>query len=71
MRRNMIQVQFGKMQNTEDQNNLYRHEIQTIFKVKTSQLWENARTYLWKHLGTSSWSIGSGTKVSFTRIHIK
>ena len=71
MRRNIIQVQFGKMQNTEDQNKLYRHEIQTILKVKISQLWENARTYLWKHLGTSSWSIGNGTKVSFTRIHVK
>ena len=33
----------------------FKHAVQLRIYVKTANLWENARSYLWKHLGRDRW----------------
>ena len=62
------------------QNNIAKIDFQVItntlvavkIHVKTSNLWENARPYIWKHLGGENyWTRGNGTKVQLVKIHVK
>ena len=55
LQRNNEIFKFGNISNWEFGNGRYKHKIQVIIQVKTAQLWESARSYLWKHLGTSTW----------------
>ena len=71
LRRNIIKVLFGSIKKKESSNLKFQHEIQTIFRVNRRHLWENAQTYLSKHLGASNWSLSDGTHVTFAKIHQK
>ena len=60
--------------------NISRSEFEIVSKwkvnvklyVRTSKLWEGARSYIWKHLGDQNfWSRGNGTKIRLKRIHVK
>ena len=39
--------------------------------VRSENLWQSARSYLWKYLGQDSWERGNGTSISLKRIHQK
>ena len=50
----------------------FSHVAQIRIHVKTAQLWESPRSYLWKHLGGDNvWKRGNGTKIQLERIHQK
>ena len=51
LQRNIEDFKFGNISNWEAGNQKYAHQMQVILKVKTGQLWESARGYLWRHLG--------------------
>ena len=49
----------------------FMHQVNIVVSVKKSILWETARSYVWKNLGSSSWTLHDGTEVSLIRIHQK
>ena len=49
----------------------YEHSLQVEVDVDTTNLWENARSYLYHHLGKDSWTLGDGTNICLIRIHQK
>ena len=74
LKRNLRNVEFGKC-NTYRSNcgngQLFDHIVDVKFEVDPSRLWENARSYTWKHLGQYEWKLADGTLVTFNRIHVK
>ena len=71
LQRNIEDFKFGKLSSWELGNKMFDHQIQVTLKVKTTQLWESPRGYLWRHLGTSTWTLQDGTSVSLIKIHQK
>jgi hypothetical protein len=71
LQRNIEDFRFGNISSWELGNRKYMHQIQVILKVKTAQLWEGPRSYLWRHLGSSTWTLHDGTEASLIRIHQK
>ena len=69
LQRNIENFKFGNVSTWKAENQKFDHQMQVILEVKTVQLWESARGYLWKHLGTSLWPLHDGTEVSLVRIH--
>ena len=53
LQRNIEDFKFGNVSTWKAENQKFDHQMQVIIKVKTVQLWESARGYLWKYLGTS------------------
>ena len=49
----------------------YEHSLQVEIDIDTANLWENARSYLYHHLGKDSWTLGDETNMSLIRIHQK
>ena len=72
LRRNIQKVQFADIRNRPMRDrNRFMHEVDILINVNKSNLWEPARSYLWKNLGSSSWTLHDGTEVSLIRIHQK
>ena len=49
----------------------FEHSVQFRMAVKSQNLWEGCRSYIWKHLGSDVWERGNGTKIKLSRIHQK
>ena len=73
LRSNLKSFEYGNIRNRPMYRGSkhYMHEIEISLKVFKSKLMESARSYLWKNLGTSSWSMIDGTQVTFFKIHKK
>ena len=71
LQRNIEDFKFGNISTWGFGSQNYKHQIQVIIQVKTAYLWESPKGYLWRHLGTSSWTLQDGTDVSLFRIHQK
>ena len=71
LRRNVSKISLGRIRNFETGGSTFMHEVELVFTVNTSSLWEPARPYLWKHLGQSEWTLRDGQRLSFVRIHRK
>ena len=70
--RNIMKGKVEEIRATGANEGKYEHEVSMSIQVKTENLWEPARTYIWKHLGNScSWKLQDGTEVSFVKIHRK
>ena len=69
LQRNIEDFKFGNISTWEYGVNKFKHQIGVILDVKTAQLWESARGYLFEHLGTSTWTLNDGTEVNLIRIH--
>ena len=54
---------------TRTQN--FKHTLEIKFFVKTKKLWENARSYIWRHFGQHEWENKDGTKLTVNRINMK
>ena len=72
LRRNIHDVTIGNIRNRQMYRSTnFEHEVELSVLVKKNNLWESARSYVWKNLGTSTWTLHDGTQVSFKRIHQK
>ena len=72
LRRNVKHIEFGENRTyRSDHENSFDHQIWIRLQVDSSNLWENARSYIWKHLGQQEWKLGDGTIVTANRIHVK
>ena len=69
LQRNIENFNFGNISTWELVDYKFKHQIQILLKVKTGTLSESARSYLWRHLGTSTWTLQDGTEVTLVRIH--
>ena len=71
LRRNLKGVLYGTCTTNRNQEGGYKHFWTITIDVEASHLWENARSYVYHHLGRQSWKLGDGTEVRLTRIHSK
>ena len=69
--RNVNDVIYSILPSRECGNQNFRHTVQVQINVKTANLWEGARGYIWKHLGSDTWTRGNGTRIGLVRIHQK
>ena len=51
--------------------NKFDHSIWITLTVKTKFLWENGRSYVWKHLGQNEWKKADGSKLTMNGNHAK
>ena len=66
---NIMSANF-KHVSTRRLRNRFIHTVEVVLQVKTERLWENAASYIRKHLGaTNEWSRGNGTLIKLSRIH--
>ena len=49
----------------------FKHTVGLVIIVKTCNLWEGARSYIWKHLGRDTWTLRNGSEVNIVKIHQK
>ena len=68
---NISKLEVGQRSSRSFRNNRFKHTIEFLISVKTRKLWDSPKQYIWKHLGQMEWSKDNGTKVSFSRIHVK
>ena len=68
---NIARVQISGQDSRSFRNGRFKHIIEFQIFVKAWKLWDSPKQYIWKHLGRLEWKKDSGTKVSFTRIHVK
>ena len=68
---NINKISVGNIFNQQSRNFKFNHRVEIILHVKTSNLREMAKRYIWRHIGTSRWNLNDGTRVSFTKIHQK
>ena len=71
LKHNISKIRLGRINNYDADNSKFKHEIEFIFNVSTAPLLKSPRVYLWKHLGTSEWTLRDGRLLSFVRIHRK
>ena len=71
MRSNIANIKLDHESTREFKSNLFTHTVSIIMTVKTGALWDNPRTYVWKHLGQIDWKMNNGTEIKFVRIHVK
>jgi hypothetical protein len=69
--RNIDNIVYNVLSSREFRNERFKHTVQVQLNVKTANLWESARGYIWKHLGADSWTRGNGTRMTLVRIHQK
>ena len=71
MRSNVIAVNMEHVSTRSFRSKLFTHTVNVMLSVKTSALWDSPRQYIWKHLGQNEWTKNDGTRIKFTRIHVK
>ena len=71
LQRNIKNIEYSYLSSGELLNGKYKHTLGLKIEVKTENLWEGPRSYLWKHIGQDTWSRGNGTVINVVRIHQK
>ena len=68
---NIIKLEYGQHFSREFRNRRFQHTIELRLFVSTSNLWEGARSYIWRHFGKNEWSKENGSRVMLKKIHVK
>ena len=71
LNRNILHIEYSHLSSRESTTDKYKHTVGLKVQVKTENLWEGPRSYLWKHIGQETWSRGNGTSINVIRIHQK
>ena len=71
MKENILKLEYGEYFSKKSRNQNFMHTIEIKLLVSTKKLWENARSYIWRHFGQSEWENKDGTKLTVNRIHMK
>ena len=69
LEKNIENIEWKHLSTREFRATRFKHTADVILYVKTANLWEGARSYVWKHLGQETWTRGNGTVISLSRIH--
>ena len=72
LNRNIANIQFESVvYNGADGCGTFEHSVQVKIAVLRRNLWQGARAYIFKHLGSDVWERGNGTTIVLARIHEK
>ena len=71
LKENISSVQFEEYISRENRNGRFKHYVEMRLSVRTSNLWDGPRSYVYRHFGQTEWSKGNGVKVTVNRIHVK
>ena len=67
---NIANIEYSHL-STKELRGKFKHTVGLVIFVKTCNLWEGARNYLWKHIGRDTWTLRNGTEINIVRIHQK
>ena len=68
--KNIADAQVTHLSSREFRNQKYKHTVGVRIIVQTGNLWEGARSYIWRHLGgDNAWTRGDGTRITLVKIH--
>ena len=68
LNQSIISVDLGSVQSCKENGIKFEHKMQLMVHVKTINLWENSRSYIYHHLEKVIWTLGDGTEVALRRI---
>ena len=71
LQRNIRNIVVDRTSSCGRSDGKYNHTANIRIFVRSENLWQSARSYLWKYLGQDSWERGNGTVISLKRIHQK
>ena len=69
--KNVLCINYGGFRAFRQNSGKYELLVQVVIEVKTTNLWESPRSYLFHHLGRDTWSFNDGTTMQLVRIHQK
>ena len=71
VQRNLKAISVGNIRNRPmwRGSTKFMHEVEISLEVIKSNLWEPVRSFIWKNIGTSSWTLPDGTQLAFFSIH--
>ena len=68
--KNIADAKAQHLSSREFRNFKYKHTVGVKIIVRTANLWEGARSYIWRHLGgDNTWTRGNGTRITLVKIH--
>ena len=68
---NIADVKFQPGSSRQSSDRQYIHTVAVEIIVKTANLNEPPRAYIFKHLGKSDWLRGNKTRITLEQIHLK
>ena len=71
MKKNISHIEWKHISTRINEDSSFQHIIGVTLTVKTSNLWETPRSYIYRHIGQDSWHRGNGSKITIRRIHQK
>ena len=72
LKKNIAKIQFDRVYfEGRNERGTYEHLVNVRMSVLRRNLWQGARAYIWKHLGSDVWERGNGTTIELSRIHQK
>ena len=69
--KNICHLESHHLSSRELRSCAFKHTLEIKIHVKCSNLWEPARTYIWKHLGKADYKRSNGTRINLVKIHVK
>ena len=71
LQKNVENITFCSTKSSEMCGGVCKHFVNIELAVKTKNLWETPRSYIWRNIGQDSWNRGNGSIITLTRIHQK
>ena len=71
MKKNIMNIEYNLLSSINSECGLFRHTISLRLFVKTVNLWETPRSYVFRHVGQDTWERGNGSDIRITKIHQK
>ena len=68
---NILHVEFSNLSTRQLNGGRFNHIIGLKLSVKTTNLWETPRSYVYRHIGQDTWERGNGSSIRISRIHQK
>ena len=67
---NIVNIEYSYL-STREFRQKFKHTVGLAIFVKTRNLWEGARSYIFRHIGRDTWTLRNGSEVNILRIHHK
>ena len=68
---NILHVEFSNLSTRQLNGGRFNHIIGLKLSVKTTNLWETPRSYVYRHIGQDTWQRGNESSIRISRIHQK
>ena len=67
---NILNIEYSYL-STREIREKFKHSVGIVISVQTCNLWEGARSYIYRHTGRDTWTLRNGSVVNIARIHQK